>query len=142
MDSAEHCDRTGDGLGSGPRSGPACGPGRALRLGGGEVADPRAPPRLALFGLPSVVAEPVTMLAEILGWQVLHYPPGPAMRPPVQACMAMLPACSAVEVPPLVLWSPQSNLNEHISLAGLSIMDQPLCVTIMEQMLETLRCEP
>ena len=97
--------------------------------------------RLALIGLPAAVAEPVTMVAEILGWQVLCYPAGPAMPPPVRACLAMLPPCADTATPPLVLWSQQSNLNEHISRAGLSIMDQPLCVTRVEQMLQTLGCD-
>jgi hypothetical protein len=100
------------------------------------------PHRLALFGLPAVVAEPVTLLAEILGWQVVQYPAGMATRPGARACLAMLPACSAVQSPPLVLWSPENNLNEHISRSGLSIMDQPLCITRVEQMLEALTCEP
>lgn len=100
------------------------------------------PRRLALFGLPPAVAEPVTMLAEILGWQVLHYAAGPAMRPPARACLAMLPACAVSALPPLVLWSPERYLNEHISQVGMSIMDQPLCVTRVEQMLEALDCEP
>ena len=82
------------------------------------------------------------MLAEILGWQVLHYPEGPAMRPPARACLAMLPACAGIKAPPLVLWSPERNLNEHISRLGLSILDQPLCITKVEQMLETLACGP
>lgn len=97
---------------------------------------------MALFGLPWTVAEPVTMLAEILGWQVLQFPVGPTMRPPARACLAMLPACAAASSPPLVLWSPEKNLNEHISRAGLSIMDQPLCITRVEQMLEALECDP
>jgi hypothetical protein len=100
------------------------------------------PRQLALFGLPHAVAEPVTMLAEILGWQVLQFPEGPAIRPPARACLAMLPACAAASSPPLVLWSPERNLNEHISRAGLSIMDQPLCITRVEQMLEALGCDP
>ncbi|WP_156257013.1 hypothetical protein, partial [Sandarakinorhabdus oryzae] len=58
----------------------------------GDVAAPAAP-RLALFGLPADVAEPVTLLAEILGWQVLPLPPGPALPPPTRACLAMVPAC-------------------------------------------------
>ena len=108
--------------------------------------EPGEPPplRLALFGLPLAVAEPVTMLAEILGWEVLHYRAGPAMPPPVQACLAMLPPCGATTNAgaPLVLWSPQSHLNEHISRTGLSIMDQPLCVAQVEQMLQGLACVP
>ena len=99
-------------------------------------------PRLALLGLPAEVAEPVTLLAEILGWQVLPLPPGPALPPPAHACLAMLPACAAVARPALALWSPDRNLNEHISQAGLSIMDQPLCVSTVEQMLQALACAP
>jgi hypothetical protein len=94
-----------------------------------------------LFGLPPVLAEPVTMLAEILGWQVESFPSGLAVCPPARLCLAMLPA-SPGEGGPIAAWSPELNLNELISQAGLSIMDQPLCITRVEQMLETLVCEP
>ena len=126
------------GFGPGPASG-----GRAALV----AAKRRAPPpprRLALFGLPPDVAEPVTMLAEILGWEVVSFPSGPAVCPPARLCLAMLPGspdCSEVRGQ-IVAWSPDLNLNEHISRAGLSIMDQPLCITRVEQMLETLVCEP
>ena len=124
-------------LGAGASLLPPAGPGLPKPL-----ATPALPRRLALFGLPPGVAEPVSILAEILGWQVLLYPPGPAMRPPARACLAMLPACNAALAPPLLFWSPENNLNEHISRAGMSIMDQPLCITRVEQMLEALGCEP
>ena len=126
------------GFGPGPASG-----GRAALV----AAKRRAPPpprRLALFGLPPDVAEPVTMLAEILGWEVVSFPSGPAVCPPARLCLAMLPGspdCSEVRGQ-IVAWSPDLNLTEHISRAGLSIMDQPLCITRVEQMLETLVCEP
>jgi hypothetical protein len=94
-----------------------------------------------LFGLPPVLAEPVTMLAEILGWQVESFPSGQAVCPPARLCLALLPA-GAGERGPVAAWSPELNLNELISHAGLSIMDQPLCITRVEQMLETLACEP
>jgi hypothetical protein len=97
--------------------------------------------RLALFGLPSALAEPVTMLAEILGWQVESFPPGQSVCPPARLCLAMLPATTG-ERGPIAAWSPELNLNELISAAGLSIMDQPLCITRVEQMLETIACEP
>jgi hypothetical protein len=103
--------------------------------------DPQPPRRLVLFGLPPVLAEPVTMLAEILGWQVESFPSGLAVCPPARLCLAMLPA-SPGERGPIAAWSPELNLNELISQAGLSIMDQPLCITRVEQMLETLACEP
>ncbi len=102
---------------------------------------PLSPRRLALFGLPPVLAEPLTMLAEILGWQVESYPSGQAVCPPARLCLALLPG-SAGERGPVAAWSPELNLNELISQAGLSIMDQPLCITRVEQMLETLACEP
>lgn len=117
-------------------------PGNSAASSAANSPTPPAPRRLALFGLPPAVAETVTLLAEILGWQVLHFPPGPAMRPPARACLAMLPQCAASTAPPLALWSPEKNLNEHISQAGLSILDQPLCITRVEQMLEALDCEP
>jgi len=98
------------------------------------------PRRLALFGLPPVLAEPVTMLAEILGWQVESLPSGQAVCPPARLCLALLPG-NAGKRGPIVAWSPELNLNELISRAGLSIMDQPLCITRVEQMLETLACE-
>ncbi|WP_207789975.1 hypothetical protein, partial [Sandarakinorhabdus oryzae] len=66
----------------------------------------------------------------------------PALPPPTRACLAMVPACAVAARPPLALWSPDRNLNEHISRAGLSIMDQPLCVSTMEQMLQALACTP
>jgi hypothetical protein len=103
--------------------------------------DPQPPRRLVLFGLPPVLAEPVTMLAEILGWQVESFPSGLAVCPPARLCLAMLPA-SPGERGPIAAWSPELNLNELISQVGLSIMDQPLCITRVEQMLETLVCEP
>lgn len=103
--------------------------------------DPLPPRRLVLFGLPPGLAEPVTMLAEILGWQVESFSSALAVCPPARLCLAMLPASSG-ERGPIAAWSPELNLNELISQAGLSIMDQPLCITRVEQMLETLVCEP
>lgn len=107
-----------------------------------KVAAAVPPPhRLALFGLPPALAEPVTMLAEILGWQVVGFPPGPAVCPQARLCLAMLPARDDEQMP-IVAWSPEINLNEHISRAGMSIMNQPLCISRVEQMLEALVCEP
>ncbi|WP_310475363.1 hypothetical protein [Sandarakinorhabdus sp.] len=97
--------------------------------------------RLALFGLPPMLDEPVTMLAEILGWQVESFPSGQSVCPPARLCLAMLPA-GVGERGPIAAWSPELNLNELISRAGLSIMDQPLCITRVELMLETIACEP
>lgn len=124
------------------------GPGPAAGRAGLAAAKrhlPHPPRRLALFGLPPATAEPVTMLAEILGWQVISFPAGPAVCPPARLCLAMLPAGTDEHPPilaPIVAWSPELNLNELISQAGLSIMDQPLCITRVEQMLEALVCEP
>lgn len=96
---------------------------------------PQSPRRLALFGLPPVLAEPVMMLAEILGWQVESFLSGQAVCPPARLCLALLPA-GAGERGPVAAWSPELNLNELISQAGLSIMDQPLCITRVEQLLD------
>lgn len=117
---------------------PACSP-PPLPAGAGNAAAvaASAPHRLALFGLPPAIAEPVAMLAEILGWQVMLFPPGPAVCPPARLCLAMLPA-GGDERPPIVAWSPELILNEHISRAGLSILDQPICISRVEQMLEAL----
>lgn len=126
------------GFGLGPAPG-----GRAALVAAKRRARP-PPRRLALFGLPPDVAEPVTMLAEILGWEVMSFPSGPAVCPPARLCLAMLPESPECreERGQIVAWSPDLNLNEHISQAGLSIMDQPLCITNVEEMLETLVCEP
>ena len=105
------------------------------------AAKRRAPPpprRLAMFGLTALVAEPVAMLAEILGWEVVCFPSGPAVCPPARLCLAMLPETGAGAPSPVVAWSPDMNLNEHISRSGLSIMDQPLCIANMEKMLLSL----
>lgn len=100
------------------------------------------PPVLALFGLPASTAEPVAMLAEILGWQVAALPPGPAPRPAARLCLAMVPADPGMPLPPLAAWSPDIILNEHISAAGLSIMAQPPCMMRLEQLLEALGDQP
>ena len=115
--------------------------GAVPAAGDWAVPTPQLPRRLVLFGLPPVLAEPVTMLAEILGWQVENFPSVQALCPPARLCLALLPA-GAGERGPIAAWSPELNLNELISQAGLSIMDQPLCITRVEQMLETLVCEP
>lgn len=102
----------------------------------------RWPPRLALLGLPARLAEPVAMLAEILGWQVARLPPGPAPRPSARLCLAMLPADNGQSSPPLVALSADNNLNEHISRQGMSIMDQPPCMVRLEQLLQALGDDP
>lgn len=95
---------------------------------------------LALFGLPPALAEPVTMLADILGWQVAQLPPGPAMMPPASLCLAMLPAEPGAPLPPIAVWSPETILNEHIFQLGLSILEQPPCIQHLEQLLQ-ISCE-
>lgn len=91
--------------------------------------------RLVLAGLPAAVAEPAALIADILGWEVTLLPPGPAMRPPADLCLAAVPADAANPLPPITIWSPERNLNEHISSAGLSNLDQPPCVQQLEQLL-------
>lgn len=104
--------------------------------GGGPM-----PRRLALFGVPPALAEPVTLVAEILGWEVVQQPAGPAVRLQARLCMAMQPPTGGSPLP-LAVWSPENNLNEHINRAGLAKMDQPLCITRVEQLLQALGCEP
>jgi hypothetical protein len=101
----------------------------------GAVSVPR-PRRLALFGLPRGIAEPAAMIADILGWQVAILPSGPAMMPPADLCLAMLPAEIGAPPPPIVVWSPERNLNEHIYRLGLSILEQPPCIQQLEQLLQ------
>jgi hypothetical protein len=96
----------------------------------------RPPLRLALFGLPPALVEPVAMLAEILGWVVFEAPPGPAMLPPADLCLAMLPADAGAPLPPIAVWSVDKHLNEHISSHGLSILEQPPCIQHLEQLLQ------
>lgn len=112
-------------------------PADAASLAGG----PLPPRRIALFGLSAETGESVGMLAELLGWEVISFPPGPMMCPPARLCLATLPS-SAQETSQLVAWSPNTNLNEHISRCGLSIMDQPPCIAIMETMLLSLSVDP
>ena len=97
-------------------------------------------PVLALYGLPSDLAEPVVLLAEILGWQVIMREDGAVV--PARLCLAMLPAtpgqAAPAYFPPLVAWSPDNNLNELISRQSLSILDQPACIDRLEQLLQQL----
>jgi hypothetical protein len=111
-------------------------PGRAVPNTGAVAAAVRGPLRLVLFGLPPAMAEPVAMIADILGWDVVALPPGPAMLPPADLCLAMLPADDGAPLPPIAVWSPNKNLNEHISRAGLSILEQPPCIQHVEQLLQ------
>lgn len=111
----------------------------ALRSEGQPAVAGRAAPaphRLVLFGLPPAIAEPVTMIADILGWQVAMLPAGPAMLPPADLCLAMLPAETGAPPPPIAAWSPDKNLNEHIFRLGLSILEQPPCIQHLEQLLQ------
>jgi len=112
------------------------GPGRVADSAAIAGAAARRPLRLALFGLPPALAEPVAMIADILGWAVAVRPPGPAMLPPADLCLAMLPADAGAPMPPITVWSPNKNLNEHISRSGLSILEQPPCIQHLEQLLQ------
>ena len=117
------------------------GSDRAVVSAGPNTAEnasvaPRPLLRLALFGLPPALAEPVAMIADILGWAVFEAPPGPAMVPPADLCLAMLPADAGAPLPPIAVWSPDKNLNEHISSHGLSILEQPPCIQHLEQLLQ------
>lgn len=94
------------------------------------------PHRLVLFGLPPQIAEPAAMIADILGWQVVSLPLGPAMLPPADLCLAMLPADTAAQASPIAVWSPDKNLNELIMRLGLSILEQPPCIQHLEQLLQ------
>lgn len=96
---------------------------------------PRPEQRLALIGLPPALIEPVTMLAEIMGWDVVTLAGGPVMRPPVRLCLAVLPGTQD-DPSPLAAWSPDTNLNEHISRLGLSRLDHPPCLTRLELLLQ------
>jgi hypothetical protein len=96
---------------------------------------------LALIGLPAGLAEPIAMLAEIIGWHILLLPPGPVMRPPAQLCLAMLPAGPAGYAP-LAAWSPDPKLNELISGLGLSKLDHPPCLSRLELLLGLAATQP
>jgi hypothetical protein len=96
-------------------------------------------PVLALHGVPAAAAEPIVLMAEILGWQVRCCAPGIAV--PAHLCIAPLPAAPAEpadDLPALLLWSPQNNLNEHISANNASVLEQPICIHHVEQMLQAL----
>jgi hypothetical protein len=100
--------------------------------------------RLALIGLPGVLAEPVTLLAEILGWTVesvtadgMAWPSAvPLPTPPARLCLAMMAPDRRLPAPPILVWSPDSTLNEHISAHGLSKLDQPVRMSRVEQLLQ------
>jgi hypothetical protein len=100
-----------------------------------------APQRLALIGLPAGLAEPIALLAEIIGWHILLLPPGPVMRPPARLCLAMLPAGPAGYAP-LAAWSPDAKLNELISGLGLSKLDHPPCLSHLELLLGLAASQP
>ncbi len=109
-------------------------PQSSTRFSGPGIA-PALPCRLALFGVPPETAEPIIILAELLGWDVASFSPGPAFCPPARLCLAMLPNSHPGETGPVVAWSPNANLNELISRSSMSIMDQPLCIANLETML-------
>ncbi|WP_353216149.1 hypothetical protein [Sandarakinorhabdus sp.] len=88
-----------------------------------------------MCGLQAAPAEKAALIGDILGWAVTILPPGPAMRPRADLCLAAIPADAATPAPPIAVWSPDNILNEHISAAGLSILDQPLCVQQLELLL-------
>ncbi|WP_439547566.1 hypothetical protein [Sandarakinorhabdus sp.] len=109
---------------------------RDIRAASAATSGVHAPYRLALCGLPAALAEPVAMIADILGWDVVTLPPGPAMRPPADLCLAMVPVDATAPLPPIAVWSPNKNLNEHISHLGLSILEQPPCIQQLERLLQ------
>lgn len=110
------------------------------------AARSRRAPLVALFGLPPDLAEPVALMASILGWHVLTLDTQAAGWPAPPAgtrlCLAWLPngvTGSPPEsrfLPRLWAWSPDNILNEHISAEGLSILEQPLCIHRLERLLE------
>lgn len=109
--------------------------GRAPSAGRPAAAPLTDAPLLALFGLPPALAEPVTLIAEILGWRVVTRACGGSI--PAQLCIAMLPANTG-EASPILAWSSNNILNELISHEALSIMEQPLCVFRLEALLQRL----
>jgi hypothetical protein len=113
------------GTNEAPVSRPGCSP----------IAGLPARPVLALFGVPPDVAEPVVLMASILGWQVEERCFGPAVSD--RLCIAVLPPSHGT-MSLLVAWSPDTNLNELISREGLSILDQPPCIMRVERLLQQL----
>ncbi|WP_164157093.1 hypothetical protein [Sandarakinorhabdus rubra] len=99
-------------------------------------------PVLAMHGVSPAEAEPLLLLAEILGWQVRACAPGHAM--PARLCLAPLPnapgeaAAIGSAGPSLFAWSPENNLNELINKLDASVLEQPLCIQRLEQLLQIL----
>lgn len=93
-------------------------------------------PLLALYGLPPELAEPIGLLAEILGWRVVVRLCSGVL--PARLCLAMLPARQRDEPASMLAWSPDNILNEHISREALSIMEQPLSVSRLELLLQSV----
>lgn len=98
-------------------------------------------PLLALHGLAGTAAEtaaePLVLIAQILGWQVRAAPPG--VTAAAQLCLAPLPlAPGEQDRGTLLAWSPDSNLNEHVSRLNVSVLDQPICIHRVEQLLQAL----
>jgi hypothetical protein len=101
--------------------------------------DRGAAPVLALHDLPADAAEPVVLLAQILGWRVQLAVPG--LSAPARLCLAPLPPApgdAASHRPAIVAWSPDNNLNELISRANASVLEQPICIHQVEQLLQAL----
>lgn len=96
-------------------------------------------PVLALHGVPAALAEPLGLLAGILGWQVHCRAPG--LGGTAHLCLAPVPAASgesAEHGPALMAWSPDNNLNELICRQNASVLEQPPCINRLEQLLQTL----
>lgn len=91
-------------------------------------------PVLALYGLPPPLAEPIGLLAEILGWRVVVRLCGGAL--PARLCLAMLPARTPAEPAPILAWSTDNILNELISGQAMSILEQPLSISRLELLLQ------
>jgi len=123
-----------NGLGDELGDGPGCG--RADRSG--RHAHRRVP-ILSLHGVPAGMAEPIVLMAEILGWQVRCCPAG--LLVPAHLCLAPLPdqpGATSASAPALAAWSTDNNLNELISRQNASVLVQPICIHQVEQLLQTL----
>lgn len=113
-------------------------PGRLVPVRG-RVPVSAPGPVLALHGVPAALAEPLVLLAEILGWQVRARALG--LGGPAHLCVAPAPVApgeSAGQGPALMAWSPNNNLNELICRQNASVLEQPLCLNQLEQLLQTL----
>jgi hypothetical protein len=56
--------------------------------------------------------------------------------PPARLCLAMMAPDRQLPSPPMLVWSADAMLNEHISAHGLSKLDQPVRMSRVEQLLQ------